>query len=199
MVNKKRKNKPRSIIDIRSKKELMIALLMGGGVIVVSMVSPALLAAAIPMSIVIKDNDKKSKKKLRDSFNALRRDGLIQVHVNKKNTSIILTEKGKYSATKHHLNSSISKPCGLQKWDKKWRILIFDIPSDKRVVRDALRHLIKKLGMHQLQKSVWIYPYNCSEQVNFLKNFLELNDNELRLIVSSNIGEDRKIRKDFHI
>jgi|SRR3989344_7356023 len=42
------------------------------------------------------------------------------------------------------------------KWDGKYRIVIFDIPEQKRIVRNLFRRNIKKWGFKQLQKSVWI-------------------------------------------
>ena len=45
-----------------------------------------------------------------------------------------------------------------QKWDGKWRMIIFDIPEDARTERDRLRRLLKLNGFKILQKSVIINP-----------------------------------------
>lgn len=50
------------------------------------------------------------------------------------------------------------------RWDKKWRLVIFDIPEDKRKARDAVRRLIKQLGFKRLQHSIWIHPLPCLVQ-----------------------------------
>jgi phenylacetic acid degradation operon negative regulatory protein len=57
-----------------------------------------------------------------------------------------------------------------QKWDKKWRILIFDIAEVSRKTRDILRLKLKELGFGMLQKSVWITPHDILFD---LKEFLE--------------------------
>jgi len=49
-------------------------------------------------------------------------------------------------------------------WDKKWRVVIYDIPEKKRVARDKVRFLLKDLGFKQLQISVWVHPLPCLKQ-----------------------------------
>lgn len=49
-------------------------------------------------------------------------------------------------------------------WDGKWRIMLFDIPEEKRSHRNQLRRLIKELLCYQLQKSVWVHPFPCFDQ-----------------------------------
>lgn len=61
-----------------------------------------------------------------------------------------------------------------QKWDKKWRIVIFDIAEVSRRTRDLLRLKLKELGFGMLQESVWLTPYD------FLLDFREfLKEKEL--------------------
>ncbi|MBM3283264.1 hypothetical protein FJY90_03330, partial [Candidatus Gottesmanbacteria bacterium] len=47
-----------------------------------------------------------------------------------------------------------------QKWDRKWRLVIFDIAEVSRKTRDLLRLKLKELGFGMLQESVWITPYD---------------------------------------
>lgn len=58
-----------------------------------------------------------------------------------------------------------------RKWDKKWRILIFDIEEVNKVVRNSLRNIIKEFGFGYLQKSVWISPYDIFQQ---LEKYIEI-------------------------
>lgn len=43
-----------------------------------------------------------------------------------------------------------------KEWDGKYRIVIFDIPEQKRIIRNLFRRNLKKWGLKHLQKSVWI-------------------------------------------
>lgn len=50
-------------------------------------------------------------------------------------------------------------------WDKKWRIVIFDIPEEKRIIRNLFRRNLKKWGFKHLQKSVWISKKNIMDKL----------------------------------
>lgn len=44
-------------------------------------------------------------------------------------------------------------------WDRKWRLVGFDIEEKKKFLRDALRHELKLHGFAMLQKSLYITPH----------------------------------------
>lgn len=50
-------------------------------------------------------------------------------------------------------------------WDKKWRVVIFDIPERKRNQREGLRRKLKELGFGMLQESVWITPFPIANEL----------------------------------
>ena len=51
------------------------------------------------------------------------------------------------------------------KWDGKWRVVIFDIPEVNKRIRQALRETLKVLGFWPLQKSVWISKKNYTKEL----------------------------------
>ena len=51
------------------------------------------------------------------------------------------------------------------KWDGLWRVVIYDVPEEKRSERDFLRWRLKELGFRLWQKSTWITPFNVSEEL----------------------------------
>lgn len=57
---------------------------------------------------------------------------------------------------------AIQKPA---KWDKKWRLVIFDIPENKRQGRISLTDKLKRLGFQALQQSVWVHPFPCRNEI----------------------------------
>ena len=85
-----------------------------------------------------------------------------------------------------------------QKWDKKWRIIFFDVPEKKRRYRDELRSMLKTIGFKEFQKSTWIYPYKVPE---FLKEILfeEGIKQYTRLITTYDIEYDKDLRKMFNL
>lgn len=93
----------------------------------------------------------------------LRENGLIDF-VDDEKLTIRLTDKGKDKAlwTRMKLVD--------EKWDGKWRIVIWDVPEKRRVARDLLRYKLKSLGFKQLQKSVWVTKKNCTQALrDFIK------------------------------
>lgn len=88
-------------------------------------------------------------------------------------TIVSITKKGKTEILKFDLDKmTIKKP---QKWDRCWRLVIFDIPEHKKKAREALRFLLKRLEFFQLQKSVFIHPYECQKEIDFIKEVYEIS------------------------
>lgn len=85
-----------------------------------------------------------------------------------------------------------------KKWDKKWRVIIFDIPEKKRRIRDQVRSLFKSAGFYLLQDSVWVYPYDCEDVLTLLKSNLGVGKNILYLIVDE-LENDKHLRQSFNL
>jgi len=83
-----------------------------------------------------------------------------------------------------------------KQWDGKWRVVIFDVWENTRAKRDTLRYEIKNFGFIQLQRSVWIYPYECSDFIELLKTDLSFGKN-IRYMVVEKLDHDEKLRKNF--
>lgn len=137
------------------------------------------------------------QRKFSDSFQNLRRQGLIKIEKKNHQIYISLTEKGKAKAGWMQIDAlKIKRP---KRWDRKWRIVIFDIAQLKKIYREALRGKLKELGFVPLQKSVWVYPFDCRDEINLLKNFFGLSDKELRLIIAQEIGDKKPLLKHFSL
>ena len=83
-----------------------------------------------------------------------------------------------------------------KRWDRKWRVIIFDIPEKKRNIRDQIRHLFNQSGLKRLQDSVWVYPYDCEDILTLLKVDLGVGKYVLYLIVDE-LENDKHLREDF--
>ena len=118
--------------------------------------------------------------------------------VKKDSSGIVrLTERGKLLGEKLFLQEKllVSEP---QKWDGRWRIVIFDIWERRRDVRDQLRLLLMKIGFVKVQNSVWAYPYDCEELLAFIKADLKVGKGMLYLIAEG-IEGDTWLRKHFKL
>lgn len=109
---------------------------------------------------------------------------------------IQLTDKGKKQLRLWGLAGyEIKKP---KRWDKKWRILSFDIKEKKREVRDKLRLTLSKMGFYPIQRSVWVYPYDCEEFVQMLKADFRIGW-EILYIIADQIENEQKLIEYFEL
>ena len=176
----------------RNKKVDLQNLILGtvgvAGIIAVGLVAPNVLRAMKKLGLFPHERQEES---ILASKNRLIKKGLLEY--NKRDELRITTKGKKVLAIKSFLNKKKEKK---PKWDKKWRILIFDIPEGQKSDRDSLRHTLNTIGFMRLQDSVWVYPYNCEDLVTLLKMDLEIGENLLYMIVEA-IENDTPIRKYF--
>ena len=110
--------------------------------------------------------------------------------------SVALSEKGKKTAEVYSLdNLKIGKP---KKWDGNWRVVIFDVPERIKKVRDALRMHLKNLGFYELQKSVFICPFPCAEEINQIVDFYNIHEH-IRVIIAHSIDNEEELMKQFNV
>ncbi len=137
------------------------------------------------------------RKKVRDTFYNLKRQGLIEIKQEGHQIYVDLTKDGKRKAGMFQIdNLKIKKP---KKWDGRWRLVIFDISQLKKFYREAFRGKLKELGFYPLQKSVWVHAFDCQVEIELLKDFFGLSEKEIRLIIAENIGDDKKLKEFFKL
>jgi len=113
-----------------------------------------------------------NKEKLRKEIRNLYRSKLIKRQDNSDGSiTITLTDRGRLRALTYNFDKI---KIDNVKWDGKWRLIVFDIPEKLKSGRNALRERIKKLGFYELQKSVWVYPYECKNEIDFIVEFFNL-------------------------
>lgn len=182
-------SKPRSEIV----KDIFYWLMIAGAVSIAA-TSPYFAANLLKSRAKL---EKYPNKKISSSFYNLKRQGLINIKKSNHQIYISLTDAGKKKAGWMQIDQlKIIRP---KKWDKKWRLLMFDISQMRKVLREALRGKLKELEFAPFQKSIWICPFDCRAEVELLKSFFGLSDEEVCLVAIENIGDDRKFKKIFHL
>lgn len=117
---------------------------------------------------------------------------------NLKNGSfkLSLTPQGKLQAKKLSLLGQSIKFKIPKKWDKKWRIVAFDIPEKNKAFRNILRRHLRELYFHKLQNSVFISAYPFEKQILELASLYKA-DKYIRVITATKIDNDKKLKKKF--
>lgn len=179
-----------------SKKILNGIMLAGGFYIACS--SPRFARRAIPeifKHLKYKAESKKRTLAYKRSFYYLWKRKLINVEYRGKQMYISLSKEGEKVCASNKFNEL--RPAKQNRWDKKWRILIFDIPDKDKTKREALRGKIKEMNFFQLQKSVWVYPYDFQSEINFLRDFFSFEKGEIQTIVAEKIENDSDVKAFF--
>ena len=135
--------KPRSEIV----KDILMGLMLTG-VICIAATSPYFGVNLIRHFGRAKKYKKNERKNIYNAFYRLRKQGCLNFDFKNHQLYISLTEEGRKMAGRFQINSlKIRKPA---RWDKKWRLVIFDIPDRFRIKREAFRGKLREIGLHQL-------------------------------------------------
>lgn len=109
---------------------------------------------------------------LRSTIKRLEKQKLISWKEKDGELQLVLEEKGRKRMLQYKMDTLALKNTG--KWDGLWRVVIFDIPEEKRKTREFFREKLKDLGFQQLQKSVFITRLECKDEIDFLRHTLEV-------------------------
>lgn len=106
---------------------------------------------------------------LLQTLRRLQKQKLVEIKDINGKQQMIITQKGKTRILEYSLDElEITKP---KMWDKKWRIVIYDIPNRKKYLQEVMRETLKNLGFLAIQESVYIIPYPCYKEIEFLREY----------------------------
>lgn len=144
-----------------------------------------------------KEWKKINERNLRDTIKRLYKSKFVDYKENKdKTVTIVLSDEGKRRILKYDLDKiQIKKP---PRWDNVWRLVAFDIPEDKKPGRTALVAELKELGFYQMQKSVYIHPYECKDEIDFVAEIFNLVP-YIRFLRVKDIDIELDLKKRFRL
>lgn len=129
--------------------------------------------------------------------NGLARKGWVEKRETRNGIEVILTEKGKKQILLFNLERmgevTASNSAG-GKWDGKWRMVFFDVEELNRNKRDKLRDYLVKLGLKQMQRSVWVCPYDCEKEIKYVREVVGIPD-QVKLGLLEKIENEDDLKK----
>ncbi|MDO8443436.1 MAG: hypothetical protein Q7S78_00350 [Candidatus Azambacteria bacterium] len=175
-----------------SKKILL--LLMGGASLSLTRRPDAYFRV---VKNIAKEWRKINERNLRIAIKNLYKSKMVDYKENGDGTvDLVLSEGGKSKILKYNLDKiEIKKPA---QWDKLWRLVIFDIPEDKNMGRKALGVKLKELGFYPMQKSVFIHPYECKDEIDFITEMFELSP-YVRFLRVRDVDIELDLKERFHL
>jgi DNA-binding transcriptional regulator PaaX len=90
----------------------------------------------------------------------------------------------------------IKKP---EQWDGFWRFIAFDIPSKNpksKLARYSLLKKLKELGFIMVQRSLWVHPYECREELAVIAKAFEVEP-YIHFFVAHDFDKDFELRRKF--
>lgn len=178
------------------KKETIAKIILA----TVAFVGIMTIAAVAPNSLQMLELFGLGKKKYKPNsfyrtFKRMQNQRLIEIKKEKDDKIIIsITEKGKKRLLEYNIDDMrIERP---EKWDKKWRVISFDIPEKRKKAREALREKLKDLDFYPLQKSLFIFPFPCRDEIDFIAEVFQIQKN-ITYFETLEINNDYKIKKHF--
>lgn len=141
------------------------------GILVGSAFIPTLPMAAGKAIKIWKDINKKDLGRI---IKRLKKQEMINMQeVADGKISITITDKGRKRLLEYDFENLEIKH---KSRDGKWRLVIFDIPEDKKNARDVFRRKLLQLDFIRFQDSVFASAYPCRMEVDFLCHFLGISD-----------------------
>jgi DNA-binding transcriptional regulator PaaX len=173
--------------------KIILAVLAVGGVLIAGAIAPNIFQAFGRY----KRPRQYTPKILRNSVYSLKKKGLVEIiKENEDKVAIRLTSKGKLKIKE--LAIEIMEIPKMKKWDRKWRIVIFDIPDKYKKAREALRRKLIEWNFYKLQESVWAYPYPCEDEILFICHVFGI-ENFIDILTVEELLHQDKLKKHFKL
>ncbi len=167
-----------------------------GGFITTAFVAPnAVQILDKPLLKAMDRLDKRSREReMRRVLHYMKQKGLIVYQSRDYEHGIQLTNKGKERLQNNRYSTlAIPRP---EIWDRKWRLIFFDIPLEFSKNRGAFTLKLKKLGYQPLQKSIWVHPFPSRNEIEILTEHFGLRK-YVTYVEITEIDSEKKLRERF--
>ena len=174
--------------------DAILKLLVGGGALTAVLIAPNIAQILDkPLERFSKKMDKQQREReIQKTLYYMKERHLVS---GSYDHGLKITPNGKKRLAKANLDYlKIPQP---KKWDKKWRLVIFDIPEKYKKGRDALTSKLKDLGFFPLQRSALVYPYPCRKEIEIVTAAFGINK-YVSYIETDHIDQQKQLIKRFH-
>lgn len=147
-------------LDTRQLVITSLKIIGAGGLMGVAAVAPNTVMAFEKLGVFDTQNPNHKRHRL---LAELRRQGLIFESTDGDQMRLQLSVKGIHRLQRIEIEElTINNP---RTWDKKWRMVMFDIPTRRQESRYLLTSQLRRLGFVMIQRSFWVHPHPCFEVV----------------------------------
>ena len=154
----------------------------------VTLVTAAALLAPNLVQL-LKPKDKNKKRSYKRSIQKLLDNKIIYLF----GEEIKLTKKGQELFKKISIED-INIPKG-DEWDKVWHLVCYDIPENKKRQRDYFKNKLLQSGFWAIQDSLWVYPWDCKEEIAVIAQNLGISPNVAYLNTDYLPGQEKLLKR----
>ena len=167
-----------------------------GGFVTTALVAPnATQIFDKPLKEMLRHLDKRSQEReMRRIVHYMKQQGLIAYNSRDYEHGIEITAKGQKRLT-YNRYKLLAIPIP-EKWDKKWRLIFFDIPNEASKNRGNFTHKLKELGYQPLQKSIWVHPFPSRPEIETITEMFGLRK-YVTYVEITEIDSEKKLRERF--
>lgn len=170
-----------------------ILRLIGAGAVMGAVVAAPNVAQLLDM---FDPKGRAQRNKIWKAIKYLESQERIRIAEEKGERTLVLTRQGQVALDELSIEELRVQPP--RTWDRKWRIVMFDIPMYKSRNRIPFRAKIQDLGFEMYQKSVWVYPYECRQEVLMVAEHYEVRE-YIRYLTVEEMSNMREFVKKFDL
>lgn len=168
---------------------------MGALFIGASILAPAFPYQAVKHLLKKKFKTDYNDRQIASSIRYLKRKQFIAFENKQSKFRAVMTKLGKRHLKQISIDLIKIKP---HAWDGKWRIVMFDIPEDHKSARHAFRRRLQELNFVHFQRSVFLLPFRCEEEIKTIANALNVLP-DVHVLTAERFRHDTKLLKKFNI
>lgn len=139
-----------------------------------------------------------SKRKVRRVLKELEKKKVLWIEEKDGEAVVYIKNLFHTSVAKYSLKSLLELKLKKKKWGGKWVLVIFDVPESQKNKRDYLRRFLSKVGFFAYQKSVYVFPYECEEEVALIKKIVE-GGKYIKYVLADKIEDEPKVKRHFNL
>ncbi len=175
---------PSNRIDPKIKD--ILTLLGTGAFLAASIIMPGLPMALKPFLDEKRKKEanewkKFNKWRLKQVLKRMRNQKLIEIVQTNDEYAVKISDQGKRKLLRFDIDNM---ELNQKNWDGKWRIITYDIYTGKKQERELFRKTLKRLKFLKLQKSVYLTPFKCHNEIEYLRQVCNIGQEVLILTVS---------------
>lgn len=136
--------------------------------------------------------------KIKKSLKNLEQKEIIDLEEKDGKVFVRLKDKNNLTVIKYSIRTLLNLKKKNKKWNKKWFLVFFDVPEIQKNKRNYLRRLLIYIGFYRYQKSIYIFPYECENEIKLIKKIVE-GTKYIKYIIAEKIEDENQVKTFFKL